>query len=187
MTLAGTTRPLTGREVSRLVRRGSQAGVNRALHRLAEQGIVAQQQAGRALLFTLNREHLAAPIVLALRDLREELVKRLRRAIGTWKVVPGHASIFGSAARGDGDASSDIDLFLVRPKSVKGEHTQWRAQVDALSESVLSWTGNRLGVSEVSFADVRQLRKRRPAIVKDLERDGIHLAGNALSSVLEVG
>jgi hypothetical protein len=38
--LAGTSKPLTGREVARLARRGSDRGLRLALNRLAEQGIV---------------------------------------------------------------------------------------------------------------------------------------------------
>ena len=48
VTLAGTRKPMTGREVARLVKTGSQAGVLRALRRLAEQGLVEANDAGRA-------------------------------------------------------------------------------------------------------------------------------------------
>lgn len=177
VTLAGTTRPLTGREVARLVRWGSQAGVSRALQRLTAHGIISEQQAGRALLFTLNREHVAAPIVEALRDLRGEVIRRVRRAMSGWKVKAAHGSLFGSMARADGDTESDIDLFLVRPRSTDAEDDRWRRQVDALSTSVHAWTGNRLGVSEVAESEARELRKRRPAILADLKRDAVHLVG----------
>jgi len=55
--LAGTTRPLTGREVARMLSRASHSGVLNVLNRLAEHGLVDRQEAGRAFLFTLNREH----------------------------------------------------------------------------------------------------------------------------------
>lgn len=182
--LAGTTRPLTGREVARLVRRGSQGGVNRALQRLVKHGVVIQQLAGRSHLFILNREHIAAPIAATLRDLRSTLIARIRDTIRSWPLAPRHASLFGSMARGDGDTDSDIDLFLVRLDTVPDDAPGWREQVDGLSEKVFAWTGNRLGVSEVSEHDVRSLRKRRPSIVQDLERDGIQLAGQRLDSIL---
>ncbi len=114
--LVGTTRPLTGREIARLAGRPSHSGVLDVLHRLAEHGLVERQEAGRALLFTLNREHLAASAVELLANMRHELFSRLRRAIENWEVAPSHVSLFGSAARGEGDTQSDIDLFVVSPE-----------------------------------------------------------------------
>jgi hypothetical protein len=116
--LAGTTRPLTGRQIARLASHGSDRGLRLALNRLAAQGLVDTVEAPPAVLYSLNRDHIAAPIALELAGLRAELFRRLRRAIGEWQVPPMHASMFGSAARGEGDASSDIDLLVVRPASV---------------------------------------------------------------------
>src|SRR5438132_13713998 len=73
LVLRGTTRPLTGREVARLVRTGSQPAVNTALRRLAEQGLVRAEEAGNAFLYTLNREHLGASSIELLAGIRSEL------------------------------------------------------------------------------------------------------------------
>lgn len=113
--LRGTTRPLTGREVARLVHAGSQPAVNASLRRLSEEGLVDAEQAGNAYLHVLNREHLAAPAIELLADVRVELQRRLRNEIAGWQIAPTHLSMFGSAARGDGDTRSDIDIFVVRP------------------------------------------------------------------------
>src|SRR4051794_10747130 len=83
VTLAGTRRPLTGREVARLAGRRSHVGVRDVLARLVEQGLVDRQEAGSALLYTLNREHLAAPAVAVLAGMRSDLVRRLRTEIET--------------------------------------------------------------------------------------------------------
>src|ERR1700689_3504474 len=98
--LAGTTRPLTGREIARLTGRTSHRGVLEVLHRLVEHGLVERQEAGRALLFTLNREHLAAPAVEVIAGMRAELLRRIRNTVSAWKVEAIHVSIFGSTARG---------------------------------------------------------------------------------------
>src|SRR2546425_3589989 len=78
LVLRGTTRPLTGREVARLVRAGSQPAVNAALRRLAEEGLVRAEEAGNAFLYTLNREHLGAPAIELLAGIRTELERRVR-------------------------------------------------------------------------------------------------------------
>jgi len=111
--LAGTTRPLTGREVAKLVKGGSQTGVNRALHRLVEHGIVNAQEAGRSILYTLNRKHIAAKAVEKLAGMREEFLGRLRKSLSKWKIAPYHASLFGSAAREDGDTFSALHHRIV--------------------------------------------------------------------------
>jgi predicted nucleotidyltransferase len=177
VTLARSLRPMTGREVARLARRGSQAGTSRALRRLASQGIVLAEEAGRAILYSLNREHLAAPAAMILAELRNDLLTRLRTSMRRWKARPAHASLFGSAARGDGGVSSDIDLFVVRPANLTGDDERWRAQLDQLAEDVRHWTGNHLGIAEVSETDVGRLRRKQPTIVASLERDAITLHG----------
>jgi hypothetical protein len=175
--LAGTTRPLTGRHVARLARRGSDRGVRLALNRLAEQGLVDTLDAPPAVLYTLNRDHIAAAVALALAGLRGALLDRLRTTIGAWAIPAAHASMFGSAARGDGDSNSDIDLFVVRPATVSPEDPGWRAQLDSLSRDVTRWTGNHAGISEVGEEELPALAANRPPVLADLERDAITLAG----------
>jgi DNA-binding transcriptional ArsR family regulator len=177
--LRGTTRPLTGRTVARLAREGSQPAVNAALRRLAEEGIVRAEEAGNAYLYTLNREHLAVPALELLADVRAELERRLSAEIDAWEIAPVHVSIFGSAARGDGDTRSDVDIFVVRPADVLEDDPVWRGQLDLLSDHVHEWTGNHAGLAEVSAADVRRLRRKRPPVVDELRRDAITLVGPA--------
>ena len=184
LVLHGTTRPLTGRDVARLVRAGSQPAVNTALRRLAEEGLVRAEEAGNAYLYTFNREHLGAHAVELLASIRTELERRLRAEVTDWEISPAHVSIFGSAARGDGDTSSDIDIFVVRPAGVAEDDPGWREQLEQLSDHVHNWTGNHAAISEVSAADVRRLRRERPPVVDELRRDAITLAGPAPAELL---
>jgi DNA-binding transcriptional ArsR family regulator len=183
--LAGTTAPLTGRQIARLARRGTSPSVSAALDRLVEQGLVDRQVAGRAYLHTLNRDHVAAPVVEALAGLRAELLRRLRETLAGWDPAPLHASMFGSAARAAGDASSDIDLLVIRPESVDAENAEWREQIHALGRSVLAWTGNHAGISELGEAELAELRRNPPPILKDLRTDGIDLAGVPVRSLFK--
>jgi predicted nucleotidyltransferase len=183
--LAGTNRPLTGREIARLLGRPSHSGVIAALDRLVVQGLVEREEAGRAFLFTLNREHLAAPAAEVIAGLREDLLRRIRNAVGSWAVEPDHLSLFGSAARGDGDTDSDIDLFVVRPEAVKRQDDAWRVQLDVFAIQVERWTGNPVRIAEMGRGEAAQLRKDRPAIVDELLSDAITLAGRDVSTLLE--
>lgn len=183
--LAGTTMPLTGREVARLAGRPSHRGVLNVLNRLVEQGIVHRAEAGRAFLFTLNREHLAAPAVELLAGMRTELFARLRAAVSAWETAPIHLSMFGSAARGDGSVESDIDLFLVRPDPIAEDDQTWLEQRDRLARQVLSWTGNHAGIAEVAEGEVRSLVESRRRIVGELHRDAVVLYGAPIDRLLE--
>src|SRR6266545_6191022 len=84
--LAGTTKPLGGREVARLAG-VSQNGAWRALRRLVDQGVVIEQPAGgRSMLYTLNRDHIAAEPIITLTRLRSILIDRLKKQLAGWEV-----------------------------------------------------------------------------------------------------
>lgn len=183
--LAGTTRPLTGREVARLTGRTSHRGVADVLSRLVEHGLVERQEAGRALLFTLNREHLAAPAVEILAGMRAELLRRVRELIDPWEIVATHVSIFGSMARGDGDTQSDIDVFVVRPDAVSEDDPRWRQQLDDLAESIERWTGNRASIAEAAADEVGNIIAESRPIVAELRSDAISVNGTGIATLLE--
>ncbi len=182
--LAGTERPLTGLDVLRLVRRGSERGVAKALGRLTEQGLAHSQEAGRANLYTLNRDHVAAAAVIELAGLRSEFLRRLRAEIASWPVCPVTAALFGSAARGDGDTGSDIDILIVRPSAIDEDDAQWREQLATLSGRVLAWSGNHAGIIELPEADVSDLLRTEPPVLGELRTDGIELGGVPLRKLL---
>ncbi len=185
--LAGTTKPLGGREVARLAG-VSQNGAWRALRRLVDQGVVVEQPAGgRSLLYTLNRDHLAAEAIITLTRLRSILIERVKEHLAGWEVQAIHASIFGSAARGDGDTGSDIDLLVVRPRDVDEEDERWRAQIDSLAAAIHSWTGNHAGIAEISERDLARLRRERPPVIENVLADGITLVGDEPSSLFRRG
>jgi hypothetical protein len=175
--LAGTTLPLTGRQVARLARRGSVAGVAKALERLGRQGLVTRLEAPPASLYTLNRQHVAAPVAEALAGLRSEFLGRLRDALLTWEIQPVHASLFGSAARGDGALDSDVDIFVVRPASIDDEDPTWSQQLAGISDLVFASTGNRAGIIDFAENDIEQMLDENPPVLDELRRDAIDLAG----------
>lgn len=175
--LSGTSRPLTGREVARLAPEGSQPGILKALGRLVDAGLVDREEAGSALLYNLNQEHVATAAALTLARLREELFSRASETIAAWTIKPTHASIFGSAARGDGGLDSDIDILLVRPTSTEEDDERWRNQIWALSMGIERWTGNRASISELSGHDLSRLARERPPIVEAVTGEAVTLAG----------
>ena len=182
-TLAGTEMLLTGRQVAQLTGKNSHSGVLNVLNRLTEHGLVDRVELNRASLFSLNRDHLAYPAVVALAGMRTALLGHLRAQLDKWEIAPMHASLFGSTARGDGDTKSDIDVFVVRPAGVSEEHPQWRMQVGEFEDRVGRMTGNRVAVLEASEVELPRLRDDAPPILVALRADAIVLSGPGISAL----
>lgn len=202
--LAAAGKPMTVGQVAEQAARGSEIGIRRSLARLVEQGIVRATLMGRNQVHELNRQHVAAEAALVLAAMRTELWRRFRDELASWRPRPLYAIIFGSAARGDGDVSSDIDLLLVHPP-FPGERkparisaslgtqiadalgqfivssadldaaTQWESQVDRLRDSVEAWTGNALQVVDWSFQEWRHPTEQHRELFDEIEHDGIEL------------
>jgi len=203
--LACSGRPLTVGEVAAETVRGSEIGVRRCLARLVTQGLVQATEMGRNRVHELNREHVAAPIATTMADLRIELWRRMRKELSGWKPKPLYACVFGSAARGDGDAGSDVDLLLVHPPfpgeakpprkanvidavaafmtapmpASPAEATRWPRHVDKLRANVLLWSGNPLQVVDLSFAEWVD-RRGNTALIAEIDRDAIELVGGSI-------
>ncbi len=208
--LARVGKPLTAGEVAAQMPRGSEIGVRRCLARLVDQGIVRATEMGRNRVHELNREHLAAPIADQLAGLRLELWRRFRKTLGTWNPKPVYGCVFGSAARGDGDAQSDIDLLLVHaplpgerdPRRSAGgldavagfaaefmtmplterQMAKWRRQVDQLRELVRGWTGNPLQVLEMSALQWADHQRRQSALFGEISNAAVEVVSGSLSS-----
>lgn len=181
--LAGSTAQRSGREIARLSGRSS-TGVQHVLDRLVDEGLVHRIQAGRAYLYSLNRDHLLAPAVEVMAGARWNLVRRLRDLFASWKSPILHASLFGSVARGEGNAASDIDLLVVRPRGIDAEDEQWRSQLEELADRVLRWTGNQAGIAELSEDDV-SAPTVRPPIFEEVAEEAIDLGGLPLRELMK--
>jgi predicted transcriptional regulator len=175
--LAGTTRPLAGREVARISGE-SRASVWRSLEKLAEAGLVMRDDRSVATYYLANRDHLAWPAIESLVRLRSQLVDRIRDEIERWPVQPLHASIFGSFARADAGPHSDIDILLVRPAHL--DEDTWDTQVDTLRSLAFTWTGNDLQPFVVDPARLAEHIRANDPLVTSWLADSVHLTGGPL-------
>lgn len=182
--LNGTTQALTGRDVARLSS-VSQNGAHKVLVHLVDHGLVHAEPAGRAVLYTLNRQHLLVAPLLAMLTATQELTVRLATEVTHWPLPAVHVSLFGSAARGDGGVTSDIDLLVVRPDDTDIDDALWRQQPERLAAAVHSWTGNRLSWLELSHSEFVGAAAGGEAIVDEWRRDAVPLAGIPLDGLLQ--
>ena len=184
--LARTTQPLTGSGIADLVApRWSRAGVTKALHGLVESGLVTCMPAGRANLYTLNREHVAATPVLELSHLRATLIDRISAAVRAWPTAATAVYVYGSLARSSGNSSSDIDLLVVRPRHVRESNEKWSSQLIRLTDNVHEWSGNYCEILEYTVVELQRLVKRKDALILSLRRDAQLIAGQRVRGLLE--
>ncbi|MDA8296549.1 MAG: nucleotidyltransferase domain-containing protein [Actinomycetota bacterium] len=154
------------------------------LAELVDAGIVLRESQPPAYLYRLNREHVAAEAVEILADLRGHLLRRIAQAAGSWEIAPDALWLFGSAARGRGTTSSDIDLLVVRPGATSADEPTWRRQLDGLAERVSAWSGNDCQILEYSSAELTALVDAGDALVDELRREAITLGGVPPQEVL---
>jgi hypothetical protein len=130
------------------------AGVRLVLQRLASTGLVHVDEAGTALLYRLNRSHLAAQAVELLANLRATFADTLSANLNAWRIPPLHASLYGAAARGEGNLASDVALLLIRSDEVATDNLLWEQQVGGLMSDIVELTGNPVDVDELSLRDL---------------------------------
>jgi predicted nucleotidyltransferase len=153
--------------------------VNDVLRHLADSGIVLREKRPPSNLYRLNHDHVAAEGVLLLAGMSATLAARIRAELEKWSIRPQAAWLFGSAARGEGTEQSDIDIFLVLPASDLDTASAdiWERQTQALTEKIMTWSGNRCEVVEMEAAELSAAADRNDLLVRDLREQAVTLAG----------
>lgn len=169
--LAATAGPMGLGTVHARAGRGSKSGIRSVLLRMVDEGLVLEVPGG----YVLNRDHIAAPAVELLASLHGELANRIRGAVEEWSVAPQLVGLFGSAARRDGDARSDIDVLVV------SDDPDLDDRVDQLAEQIRRWTGNRGHVIGRSPKEIARLRRAKEPILAEWTRDLVVIEGERSS------
>jgi hypothetical protein len=182
--LARSDRMLSGRQVHAQAGTGSVAGVRLVLQRLASTGLVHVDEAGTSLLYRLNRSHVAAQAVELLANLRATFADTLAANIGSWRIPPLHASLYGAAARGGGDLASDVALLLIRSDEVATDNLLWEQQVGGLMSDIVELTGNPVDVDELSLRDLANHHRAAVPVVEEWLHQPTILYGRPLQVLL---
>ncbi|MFA5896956.1 MAG: nucleotidyltransferase domain-containing protein [Thermoplasmata archaeon] len=115
------TREFTTRELAREVG-ASDVGVGKALDGLEAFDVVRRRRIGRAYVVKANPDSALFALTQDLFKGEEDLGARFQKAVRRWcaRVDVEYAALFGSAARGELGAESDVDLLIVSrsPKAV---------------------------------------------------------------------
>jgi predicted nucleotidyltransferase len=148
--------------------------VLRIVRDLAGGRILTVHRVGRSDLYQVNRKHaLYAPLhALYSREaaLTGELADLLRTRLRSFDWI-AEAYIFGSVARGDARAESDVDLAIVAP-SMSVEDVD--AALGPLADEIRRRFGAELNVVVSDAAAAQRARSRRPGrnLWARIEREG---------------
>jgi predicted nucleotidyltransferase/biotin operon repressor len=165
-------RGLTGRELARMCG-ASSSQANASLQSLEDSGLVVRTIAGRAYLWRMAARHALAPVLTTLFREEAESLNYLKSDIETVirKLPVTRAILYGAVARGDGRATSDVDLLLLvhsRADKEKVEEAVSRASPDFAIKF-----GNPLSAL---VKEERQMRSSaNPGLLTTIRKDGIEL------------
>jgi predicted nucleotidyltransferase len=183
--LAETTAELNLRTIARLSG-VSLAQVSRVLPGLVGLGLVERREAPPSSLFRLVPEHVAAGPLVALARGRDGVVEEMGRVAAALPVVPVSVIVFGSFARGEADAASDIDTVFVRPVGVDESDEAWADSVEQWRSQIHRISGNPVEVLEVGSEVVGARLSSRQPVWRDIRREGIVVHGRGLDELAEI-
>lgn len=173
--LSKTRGTYTGRELARLVGY-SHTHTNSALAELEINGLVIKRIVGNSYLYSLNEDNSLISRIIdpafrieqgLLQDLTNVFFERLGKDLKT--IV-----LFGSVARGEEEADSDIDLVLVVRNDADLDKLEEKVSEVSL-ESAISF-GSPISSILVTESEYEAKMRRKRAFWKDVARDGIELA-----------
>jgi predicted nucleotidyltransferase len=163
----------------------SPSRARQVVERLSAHGLLTVDHTAGAQLVSLNRDHVAAEPSIALATLRMRILDRLRHEFDSWSIAPLHVSMYGSAARGDGDPQSDIDLLAIHAEFPSPDvQDKWDDQLAGSADLIHRFTGNWVGWFQASNDDVARMTVSREPIVAEWRRDSITLFGPPLATFL---
>jgi predicted nucleotidyltransferase len=147
----------------------------KALGLLEDLGVVNRIRGGRDHISTLNREHfLVKEVIYKLFESEKKLQDEIKKTLSSiLKNKVTCAVIFGSAARGEKNIHSDLDLCCIVKSKV---------EMDSAREILYSRTAvlkNRYGIklSPVFFTEVEFVRSRNKELIKEIISEGIIVTG----------
>ena len=148
------------------------------LRELGEAGVVSSSSAGRANVHLLNRANVYVqryvdPLFSAEQDMGDHLLRDLRTA---FEGVASSVVVFGSYARGEQDAGSDVDVVLVAEDATAKETLDHRAAEYA--REFRARYGASLSALTYEESEANALWRTSPALVQSLRDEGVVVFGS---------
>jgi predicted nucleotidyltransferase len=170
----------------------SVAGVGRTrasgiVGELSALGIVERREIGRTVMVSLARDSAAGELIDRLAHLGSEVIARLRSFAAELEPAPETLLVFGSFARGEADAHSDLDVLAVRPPAANPD--RWAAALSVFVEHAHALAGNPIQVLDYNLDDLRRKAGPKAKVGRDfwraVRRDAIVLVGSQLDDLID--
>jgi predicted nucleotidyltransferase len=176
--LAETTAQLNLTTLSRLAG-VSLAQASRVLPELVHLGLVERVEAPPSALFRLMDESLAGRLVRSMTELRLAALGAIGDFSALQKSRPELVIAFGSFARGQADADSDLDIVIVRPADVEDSDSAWAESIVSLSQDIARALGNPVNILEVGANDLERRLMSRSEVWRSIRSEGVVVYGDA--------
>jgi len=154
---------------------------------LSDLGIVERREIGRTVLVSLARHSAAGELIDRLAHLGSEVVVRLRALASELEPAPATLLIFGSFARGEADANSDLDVLAVR--SPAADPDLWAIALSVFAEQAGELAGSPVQVLDYDLDDLRRKAGPKAKVGSDfwsaVRRDAVVLIGSQLDDLID--
>jgi predicted nucleotidyltransferase len=156
-----------------------------ALSEMMRENVVARRVTGRAYLYRLLADSypvkLVAPLFIAEDSPLEELARLAGKKLASEEVIS--VILYGSIVRGEEEAESDIDLYVI----IRNEAYRERVQqlVSDLNRLTLNKFGNRLSALILTRKESRRAYTKRRGLEMRTEAEGRVLYGLALREAVQ--
>lgn len=177
---------LNGREIAKNVGL-SHVKAHTALKDLTKDGIVSMRSVGSSLVYWLNEEHfLVKEIIRPAFEKEKDIFGHIVRLILKEMKPPRPLSVilFGSFAKGNASADSDIDVLIVYPHQ-KNKLLLARELSEADKKITLLF-GNRLASVPFSIYEFQNKLKKKGAFINEIIRTGKVIYGKSISELINL-
>ena len=183
--LAETTAHLNLTTISRLAG-VSLAQASRVLPELVHLGLVERVEAPPSALFRLMDENLVGRLVRSMKDLRYLVLEAVGDCTALQNSRPELVIVFGSFARGEADADSDLDVVIVRPADVDDTDSAWAESIVSLNQDLARTLGNPVNILEVGAKDLERRLNSRSELWRSIRNEGIVVYGHAPANLQSI-
>ena len=149
-------------------------------------GVVERREIGRTVLVSLARHSAAGELIDRLAHLDSEVIARLRSLATKVEPAPETLLIFGSFARGEAEADSDLDVLAVRSPTADPE--KWAASLSRFAEQAQALAGNQVQLLDYGLEELRRKAGPKTKEGRDfwraVRRDAIVLVGSQFDDLV---
>ncbi len=178
---------LTGRGIGTLIQT-SPFKINQVLRELVEEGILETSVVGKAYLYRFHQGHILIDnLIQYVLNFEDRLFLDLGKKISPLlKPKPLSVILYGSVARGDERATSDLDLYCIYPDEMENAGSASET-VRILSEKISRTYGNIISLRRARISEFQRLSRERDPLTRKIIDEGKILTGLSMMELLDYG